>query len=59
MSADTIVKELFIENAKLMSMINGLQTQIDRSSIYNSMWTRGVIAIILIILYITNLPPFF
>lgn len=37
MSADTIVKELFIENAKLMSMIHGLQTQIDRSSIYNSM----------------------
>lgn len=37
MSADTIVKELFIENAKLMSMINGLQTHIDRSSSYNSM----------------------
>ncbi|XP_060881527.1 blastoderm-specific protein 25D [Metopolophium dirhodum] len=37
MSADMIVKELFIENAKLMSMIHSLQTQIDRSSNYNSM----------------------
>jgi len=37
LSADMIVKELFIENAKLMSMIHSLQTQIDRSSNYNSM----------------------
>lgn len=36
MSADMIVKELFIENAKLMSMIQSLQVQIDRSSNYNS-----------------------
>jgi len=36
MSADMIVKELFIENAKLMSMIHSLQTQIDHSSNYNS-----------------------
>lgn len=35
-SADMIVKELFIENAKLMSTIHNLQTQIDRSSSYNS-----------------------
>lgn len=37
MSADRIVKELFIENAKLISMIHGLQTQMDRSSSFNSM----------------------
>lgn len=36
LSADIIVKELFIENAKLTSMIHGLQTQIERSSSYNS-----------------------
>jgi len=32
MSADMIVKELFIENAKLISMIHSLQAQIDRST---------------------------
>jgi len=37
LSADMIVKELFIENARLMSMIHNLQTQIDHSSNYNSM----------------------
>lgn len=38
MSADMIVKELFIENAKLNSTIHNLQIQIDRSSSnYNSM----------------------
>uniref|UniRef100_A0A2S2QE35 Ninein n=1 Tax=Sipha flava TaxID=143950 RepID=A0A2S2QE35_9HEMI len=37
MSADMIVKDLFIENAKLVSIIHNLQTQIDRSSNYNSM----------------------
>lgn len=37
MSADLIVKELFIENAKLMSVIHNLQTQTDHSLNYNSM----------------------
>lgn len=32
MSADRIVKELFIENAKLMSIIHNLQTQTDTSN---------------------------
>ncbi|XP_050435972.1 ninein [Adelges cooleyi] len=37
MSADMVVKELFIDNAKLMSMVHNLQLQIDHSSTYNSM----------------------